>query len=260
MRGRALRVVVCGLAALAALVAAAGAEIIQQGNLRIAVKGGISPRELPRHGRTPVAVRVSGRISTADSSRPPQLRRVEIAINRHGRISGRGLPRCRIEQIQPASGEDALRSCRRSLVGEGRFSADVVLPEQSPFPSRGRVLAFNGSAGGRPAILAHVYGRRPVPVSYVLPFQLRRARGTFGTVLSASLPEATSDWGFVTGLSINLNRSYRYRGRQMGFVSAGCPAPAGFPGAVFPLVRAEFAFAGGRTMRSTLTRSCRVRG
>lgn len=250
----------CAATALLALVAAVAAETIQEGNLRVSVKGGISPRKLPRQGTAPVAVDFSGRISTTNGSSPPQLRRIEIGINRHGRLASRGLPVCRPAEIQPSTTDDALKICGRALVGEGRFSANVLLPEQAPFPSSGKVLAFNARIGGRPAILAHVYGSEPVPTSHVLPFEIRRARGTFATVLSASLPQVTSDWGYVTGLSMTLHRTYRYRGVRRTYLAAGCPAPQGFPGAVFPLVRAEFSFAGGRTIESVLTRSCGVRG
>lgn len=37
-------------------------------------------------------------------------------------------------------------------------------------------------------------------------------------------------------------------------------AKTAFPGAVFPFARASMTFADGRTLASTLTRSCRVRG
>jgi hypothetical protein len=72
---------------------------------------------------------------------------------------------------------EAISACRSSLVGTGTFSANVKLPEQSPFPSEGKVLAFNGRFKGRPAILAHIYGTRPVPTSYVLPFTISRGKG-----------------------------------------------------------------------------------
>lgn len=241
------------------LAAGAGGEIVQRGSLRVAVDGGIAPKKLPRKGAAPVSVQVAGRISTTDGAGVPQLRRIEIGINRHGRIDRRGLPRCPISRIQPSTTGDALKLCRSALVGRGTFSANVILPEQSPFPSRGQVLAFNGAYKGRPAILAHVYGTRPVPTSRIVPFILRSRKGTFGTVLAASLPRVASEWGYVTGLSMKLHRTYRHRGKRRSFISAGCPAPSGFPGALFPLVRAKFAFEGAFKLQSVLTRSCGVR-
>jgi hypothetical protein len=194
-----------------------------------------------------------------DGTSPPQLRKVVMAINRNGHLDARGLPNCRLKEIQPSTSQGALTACRRSLVGQGSFSANVKLPEQSPFPARGKVLAFAGVEKGRPVILAHVYGTNPVPTSYTLPFAITSSHGTFGTILTASLPRVTSDWGFVTGMSLRLSRHFSYRGRQRSYLSAGCPAPPGFPGATFPLVRASFAFAQGPTISSVLERSCRAR-
>lgn len=237
----------------------ADAEVIQRGNLRVRFDGRMTPRSLPRTGTAPVAVSVGGTITSTDGTVLPQLRRVVIGINRHGRIDATGLPVCRIAQIQPATTRHALRACGRSLVGEGSFSSKIILPEQAPFPSAGTVYAFNGTFRGSPAILAHIYGTKPAPISFTLPFRIRRGRGTFATTLYASLPHFTGRWGYVTGLRMTLRRRYSYRGRSRSYISAGCPAPAGFPGAVFPLARARYRFADGRQLSSTLVRACSVR-
>jgi hypothetical protein len=240
-----------------ALVLAAQAEVVQRGHLRVAFTGKLTPHALPRSGAAPISVAVGGTISTADGSNPPQLRRISIAINTNGRLDPTGLPVCRVEQIQPATTEGALEACRGSLVGKGSFSARVLLPSQAPFPSEGEVYAFNGTYHGHPAILAHVYGTEPAPTSYTLPFQIAATKGTFGTLLTASLPNVTSEWGYVTGLELNLART---GAGQAPYVSASCPAPKGFPGVVFPLARTTFVFKGGVKLNATLSRSCRVRG
>jgi hypothetical protein len=242
------------------LAVLAQAEITQQGNLRVAFNGSLTPHALPRSGAAPVGVAFGGQISTTDGTNPPQLQKITIAINRHGRLFNRGLPICHINQIQPSTTAEAFKACPGSLVGEGSFSANVLLPEQTPFPSRGKVFAFNGVYNARPAILAHVYGTEPAPTSYVIPFTITHAHGTFGPTLTACLPQVTSDWGFVTGLSMTLRRNYAYKGQRRSYISAACPAPKGFPGAVFPFARASFAFGGRKTLTSTLTRSCGVRG
>jgi hypothetical protein len=120
------------------------------------------------------------------------------------------------------------------------------------------MFAFNGTYKGRPAILAHVYGTDPVPTSFTLPFVISKAKGTFATVLSATLPDAASN--SVTGIELILQRRFSYRGEARSYASAGCPAPKGFPGAVFPFARASYEFVGGRGLSSVLTRSCRARG
>jgi hypothetical protein len=251
MRGAWAAAALSGALLSLALTAASGeAEVSQERGVRVAVRGKLSPSRLPRRGQAPVAVSVSGRIGSYGAAALPQLERMTIAINRAGRLESAGIPRCRVGQIQPSNDRQALEACRRSLIGEGSFSADVRLPEQSPFPSVGRVLAFNGTIGGRPAILAHIYGTKPLPTSYVLPFRVRSVKGIFGTQLEAVFPRLTGEWGFVTGISLRLDRSR--------FLSAGCPAPSGFGGAVFPLIRTSFAFAGGIDLTNTLTRSCKV--
>ncbi|HSS33127.1 MAG TPA: hypothetical protein VLL27_07590 [Solirubrobacterales bacterium] len=237
--------------------AASASEVLQRGGVRIKVDGELTPTALPRRGAAGVHVSLDTEIATTDSGTPPQLRQIEIAINRNGHFEPNGLPVCRLSQVQPSSSEGALAACGASLVGQGSFSADVKLPEQSPFPSVGKVLAFNGVLHGHPVILAHVFGTKPVPASFTLPFAIEPSRGTYGTVLRATVPAVTG--GFITGLRLNLGRSFRAGGQRRSYISAGCPAPAGFPGAVFPLARTSFTFSGGPNFTAVLTRNCKVR-
>jgi hypothetical protein len=234
--------------------------VVQRRGVRVSFDGKLTPHALPRHGKGPVGIVVDAKIAATGGDDPPQLRRISIAINRNGQFSPQGLPVCRLDQIQPSTTEGALAACGSSLVGEGQFSANVKLPQQSPFPSAGKVLAFNGRIHGKPAILAHIYGTQPAPTSTVLPFLLRNGHGTYGTTLEASLPQATGSWGYVTGLRMNLRRSFTYRGKSHSYLSAGCPAPAGVRAAAFPLARTSFAFAGSLTLVSVLNQSCRAQG
>lgn len=250
---RATATTVALAAALAALLltALSRAEVVQEKGVRVSVTGNLNPTELPRQGTAPIAVSIASHITPTVPGELPKLERISIAINSHGRLNNRGIPRCRLGHISPSTTSEALAACRSSLVGEGRFTANVKYPEQSPFPSTGKVLAFNGRLRGQPAIFAHIYGTKPVPTSYVLPFLIGQTKGTYGTTLEASLPKVTGEWGYVTGVKLELDR---------GFLAAGCPAPKGFPGAAFPLMKTSFGFAGGPTVHSTLTRSCKVRG
>jgi hypothetical protein len=237
----------------------AGAEVTQRKGLRVNFDGKLSPKTLPRASNAPVRVAVEARIAPTEGAPPPQLRRITIAINRHGRFETKGLPVCHLDQLQPSTTADARRACGRSLVGSGHFGADVLSHDQTPFPSDGRLYAFNGVYRGKPAIFAHVYGEDPVPISYTIPFVLSRSRGTFGTILAATLPGATSGSGYVTELSMDLGRNFSYRGERRSYVSAACPAPSGVKLVSFPFARAGFNF-GKREVTSTLTRSCRARG
>jgi hypothetical protein len=244
--------IAAAMAAATAFAVSAQAEVAQRGGVRVAVSGSLRPAKLPRSGSAPVAVSLTGGIVAARQGSLPQLTGIEVALNSHGELKTGAVPVCRLGKIDPSTTEEALLACRRSLIGEGSFSADVRIPDQSPFPSHGKLLAFNGKLRGRPAIFAHIYGTDPVPTSYVLPFAIRKiSKGTYGTMLSASLPQVTGDWGYVTGISLQL---------QSRYAAAACPAPAGFAAAVFPLMRTSFTFDGGPQLTLTLTRSCKVGG
>jgi hypothetical protein len=238
------------LLAAAVFVTPAFSEVAQEDGVRVSVTGSLAPTKLPRGGSAPIAVSLSGQIKATKATVLPKLSEIEIELNSHGELQSRAFPVCRLGKIDPSTDLEALAACRSSLIGEGHFSADVRIAEQSPFPSEGKVLAFNGKLRGKPAIFAHIYGTEPVPTSYVLPFEIAKTKGTYGTTLTASLPQVTGEWGYVTGVSLDLKR---------GYARAGCPAPAGFPGASFPLMRTRFSFAGGVALTSTLTRSCKVR-
>jgi hypothetical protein len=237
-----------------------GASIVQKGTLRVEVDGSLSPQKLPRQGAAPIAVTVSGRVSTTDGSHPPQLEALRVELNRHGRLDLAGLPVCPYHRIQPASSSRALSACRGALVGRGRFEAEISLGTQEPYPTTGQMLVFNGRRHGKPVLFGQIYAPRPFATSFVIVFALHRIpHGTYGTALTASLPKALGSWGNLTGLEMRLSRRFTYRGERRSFLSAGCPAPGGFPGTVFSLARTSFRFAGAGELTSTLPRSCQVR-
>jgi len=239
------------LALFAACVPLARGEVTQGGGVRVAVSGSLAPRQLPRRGTMPVAVSVAGQISPLGQGALPQLEAMQIQINKAGQLDFKGTPHCRINHINPSTNQEAMEACSASLIGEGTFEANVLLPEQSPFPSEGKLLAFNGTIGRKPAIFAHIYGTKPLPTSYVFAFKTKKKQGTFGTVLEASFPRATGEWGYITGISLKLNKR---------LVRAGCPAPQGFSKVAFPLAKTSFDFAGGLSLRSTIIRSCEAKG
>lgn len=258
----ALPVAVTVLLAMGLLVvfASAGqAETQIKDGVKVAVTGRLRPTTLPRRGSTPIQVRLGGRIGLVGPGTLPRLTKLTIELNRHGHLDMRGLPSCRLLDIRPSTTREAMAKCGPALVGEGSFSANVKFPEQSPFPSDGKILAFNGRYRGRPAILAHIYGTQPLPTSYVLPFTIGRSSGAYGTVLEAEFPEVTGEWGYVTGLEMDLHRRFGYRGKTRGYLNAGCPAPKGLTLAPFPLARTSFEFDNGLTISTTLNRTCRVR-
>jgi hypothetical protein len=235
-------------------------ELTREGNLVVSLKGDILPHALPRDTLAPVRVRVEGSVRTLNGARPPELRRLAIALNSQGRLFSRGLPRCTAGQLQQTSTEVALEICGPALVGRGRFEASVDFPSLAPFPAEGALLAFNARRRGRQAILIHIYGTSPTPLTFILPLTINQDDdGTFGTLLSARLPSIASELGYVTNVSLTIGRRYRHEGRARSFLSASCAAPEGFPGAIFPFAKGTFSFSNGQTLTTSLVRDCRVR-
>lgn len=250
-------------AALLLLGAAAGgarADRVKGGNVIADFDGGIAPKSLPRAGVAPISVAIRSSFAAADGADPPpQLRRISIGINRQGRLFSRGLPTCRVGRIQPSTIAAAKRICGGAIVGHGRVGVRVSLPNQQPFDFQGPLLAFNAKPRkGKRRILAQVYGLRP-PSAFVLTFRIRRKGGTYGTVIETNLPNSARDWAYVTRFEMKLRRTYVWRGKRRSYLSAGCPAPAGFPGAIYPFARAKFDFANGIRVTPEVTGNCKVR-
>lgn len=255
----------CSLGMAGALLASPGeatAEVTRKGSLVISFGGQVEPAALPRNSPMPVRAGFSGQVRNATGGNLPTLERLMIEVNRHALVETRGLARCHVRQIRSARSPEALRNCGDALVGRGTFGIELAFPDQERTPSRGRVLIFNARFRGAPAVLLHVHAQRPAPVAMVVPLRMsRRKSGSYGLVLSS--PRLPAIWGphiRTTAFSFDLGRRFAARGRAQSYLRAACPAPDGFPGAVFSLARATYRFTGGATVRQVLTRSCRVRG
>ena len=259
MRHRAAKAgaLVLALTILSAGVAQAERAVV--GDVEVAVSSRIEPYRLPRSGTAPISVFIAGHLNTTNHTTPPQLQRLTIKLNRHGKLDPTGLPVCRMDQIQPASTELAVANCGRSLIGSGQFWAQVVFPDQLPYGTQGRLLAFNGREGGKPVVFVHIFTSNPFFDSFVITFSIRHiAHGIYGTELSASLPQALGSWGYLNRIKMTLTHKFRYRGREHSYFNAGCPAAPGFNTALFKLAQATFFFSEGKPLTTTLVRPCAV--
>jgi hypothetical protein len=250
--------VIIGLALTGAGIAAA--ETIQQEGLRITVHSQLQPFKLPRAGTAPIAVFIAGHIDTPSGALPPQLQRMTVKVNRHGLLQSEGLPTCRLAEIKALSTQRALASCGDALVGSGRFWATIVLPDQRPYPTRGRLLIFNGMRKGSPVLFAHIFTRSPFATAFVITFAIKHIdQGPYGTQLSASFPQALGNWGFVDRIKLTLRRKYRLHGKERSYFNAGCPAPNGAGFTSFPLAQATFSFAEGKEVTLGVNKACGVK-
>jgi hypothetical protein len=76
---------------------------------------------------------------------------------------------------------------------------------------------------------------------------------------AAEQTEANPVLGYVDRIKLTLKRKYTYRGRQLSYFNAGCPAPEGSKRTVFPLALASFAFADGTELSAKVEKACGVR-
>jgi hypothetical protein len=247
-------------AILLALAAPVAAEIVQQGNLRVAFSGQIAPTRLPRTEAAPVSVQLGGKITTTDKSTPPKLEAILLDINANGVIQTKGLATCPVAKLESISSAGAKAACGAALIGHGNVTSRVSLPGQGAFASNGILQAFNGKVHGRPAVLAQVASGAPLPLTYVIVFEVRKTKGTFGTELDGTLPQIASEYGYISAFDLSLGRTYTAHGEKLSYASASCPAPKGFPGASFPFAKASYVFAGGLTLSKSLVRECKAKG
>jgi hypothetical protein len=255
----ALSALVVALIALSVAATSAQAELSQEGNLFIRFAGGISPSALPRSARAPVSVRLEGTIRKIGGDDPPVLDHMEVAINHAGHLETQGLPICKQNRIRDANTTEAIAACGPSLVGSGGYTVRTNLSNQETTVTPGEIILFNGSAHGHPAILAHTIQTEPVPIERLFVFKLRHTYGTYGTVISADVPTGLSRHGYLNSIYLHLGRTYSYLGKRRSYLSASCAAPAGFSQALFPFAHASMSFDDGRTLSSTISRTCRVR-
>jgi hypothetical protein len=258
--GRRGRVAAAAAALALFACASAPAVTIQSEGLRITALAQLKPYKLPRETPAPIAVFIAGHLQNATGGVPPQLRRLSVRVNRHGLLQSEGVGACPLARIQPATTERALSQCADALIGSGQFWASIVLPDQGAYRTQGRLLIFNGRKGGHPVIFTHIFTSHPFTSSFVIPFQIKRiSDGPYGTELSASLPEALGDWGYLDRIKLTLRRKYTYRGKQLSYFNAACPAPARAKRASFSLAYAEFHFAGREPLGVTVNKACGIK-
>lgn len=254
--------VACCVALIGPASDPAQAERVLRAGMVISFDGDISPNVLPRNRARPVRAHLTGRVRAIDGGPLPQLRRLQIEINRNAVVDTRGLPVCRASQVQDALPAEALRNCRGSLIGGGSFGVQLALPDQGVTYAKGRAYAFNSRVGGRRAILMHIVTVDPLIVAITLPLTMhRQKRGDYGLrLVSPPLTNLINHHIYTTDFSFSLGRTYQTEAGRQSYLSAACRAPRGFDGGIFDLARATYEFSDGRRVRQSLLRNCRVAG
>jgi hypothetical protein len=246
------------VAMIALLAGRSEAEQHQSGNLIVSMAGGIAPRALPRTHSAPVAVRLQAGIRTADRAPVPRVSGIRLELAWRGALDTRGLPICPRWRLHTVNSREALAACGSALVGRGRLYDRVFIPGQSPFGLHAQLLVFNGkTARGRPAVWVHAYTTNP-PVSFVLPFHVRRQSGPFQTALVSVVPHSVGPWPRFAHFQVVVGRHFSYQGHTHSYISASCPVPHRFTEGFLSFARATFNLSEGHRVYAEAVRSCKA--
>jgi hypothetical protein len=213
------------LAFAGAAVAAAKWTTVRVGNLILRVEGKLAPRALPRHEFAPSSFRFRGKIATADGSHPPALREGVVYVDRDGTFDAKGLPVCRVADLEARDTKAAVRACGDSIVGSGKGSAVIAFPEQDPITVDSPITIFNGGVrGGTTTIFVHAFITVPTPAAIVSSFKFTRVNaGRHGMRGVAEIPRIAGGSGSITDFDFKIKRLFSYRGKRKSFDLTKCP-------------------------------------
>lgn len=251
---RLLLTVSAALVLAGALIAGAGADTFQVGNLEAKVDGKFTPSKLPRHGEAPIALEIKGTIASVDGTHPAALKSIHLEFDKNGRLNTTGLPTCKPAKLISTLTAQAKKVCGNAQVGSGKVTAEIALPEQPPFSASGPLLIFNGPPkGGKQVLVFHVYAHVPAPTTFVTKAVISKHGGKYGTVADITIPTIVSGQGSLTAFKATLGKTWTYKGKKQSLLLAGCPTGK-------LQARGEFVFADGTKGAGEIVKPCTPAG
>ncbi|HET8955020.1 MAG TPA: hypothetical protein VFN18_05115 [Solirubrobacterales bacterium] len=257
MRRAAIAAALAVLSIGVALVGLAGATggpkpvFVRAGNMVLEINGDISPKTLPRRGLAPMGIWGSGKLATVDGSHPPALQSAVFDADKDVYVSVRGLPACRIAQLEARETKTAEAVCGGAILGRGTATVEVAFPEQKPIVSTGPLVLFNGGErNGVVTVLAHAYVNVPAPTAVVATARVSRvSKGALGLHIEVEVPKIAGGAGSTVAARFAMRRVYTYRGKRRSVISGRCP-----DGRIFG--RGTFDYSDGTSLSGGLVRAC----
>jgi hypothetical protein len=238
--------------AVAGIATAEKPTIVQAGNLKLTLKGGFTPKALPKKGKpAPITLNVSGKIDTIDGTHAPALKEVVVETDKNGSIDVKGLPKCTAGKLQAQDTANAEKICKDAIIGNGKTNVDVEFPEQAPFIAKSKLVAFNGGVkGGKTTIYIHAFITVPTPAAVVTTVKISKIKnGRYGTKSVALVPKIAGGYGSVNEFSLTFDRGFK----NTPFLFANCPD--GHLNA-----KATSVFSDGTRLTGSFVRSCTPKG
>jgi hypothetical protein len=234
---------------MAVIVGSASGITVKGGKIEATFEGKIVPTKFPKKEKAPLTLQLEGKLKTTDGTHVPAAKTISLNFDKAGELFTKGLPSCTSGQLQSTITSQAKKVCGDALVGTGKVSADIALPEQAPFPASGPLLIFNASKGNKQALLLHVYAHVPAPTTFVVPVAISKAHGKYGTNAFIKVPSIVNGAGSVTSFKAKIGKKWTYKGKKASLLNASCPT-----GSLF--VQGEFTFADGTKMQGTFSKPC----
>lgn len=258
MRKRLIWTLAVGAALAVALAGIATAEkpvVVQQGNLKITVNGGFTPKKLPKSKMAGIKLNISGKVATVDGTHPPALREFIVETDKNGAINAKGLPTCSAAKLNSQNTANAIKACPDAIVGEGKTDVEIEFAEQPPIVAKSKLVAFNGGVkGGVTTVYIHAFLEVPVPAAVVTTVKVTKVKnGRYGTKSVATIPVIAGGAGSPINFELNIDRKFTYKGKKQSYLLAKCPD--GHLNA-----KGTGVFSDGTRLTGSVVRSCTPKG
>jgi hypothetical protein len=220
MRKRLTWILAVGVAVgllFAGIASASKPVVVRAGNLVLTFNGGFTPTKLSKKKLTPIHLNVSGKIATADGTKPPPLTSFILETDKNGGINAKGVPTCKAGQLEARTSKDAEKVCKQAIIGKGTTNVEVQFPESKPVALHSQLLIFNGGiSGGKTTLLIHAYLSSPVTAAIVTTVKVQKVHnGRYGLKSVATIPKIANYAGSVTNFNLTITRK--------GYLLAKCP-------------------------------------
>jgi hypothetical protein len=238
---------------MAAVVGSASGITIKAGVIEATFDGKISPTAFPKKEKAPLTLELTGKLKTNDGTHLAAAKTISLDFDKAGELFTKGLPSCSTGEIESTLTAQAKAKCADALVGTGRVTADIALPEQAPFGASGPLLIFNGSKGNKQSLILHVYAHVPAPTTFVVPVSIKKIGGKYGTNAFIKVPTIVGGAGSVTSFKAKIGKKWTVKGQKESLLNTSCPT-----GSLF--VHGDFVFAGGTKLQGTFSKPCTPKG
>jgi hypothetical protein len=232
-------------------------------HLFLQLDGGVTPQTLPKHDLTPIALTLSGKVSTSDGTHPSALRELMIELDKNGALNATGLPVCGKSQLETRSDSAARRACRASIVGSG--TADVEIASLEAERISLPLTLFNGGVRDGPTTL---FIRSsigvPTPAPIIATVKIKKIHmGRYGLGTVTKIPPIAGGSGSLLDFNLKVKRLFTYKGTQESYAMARCfdgHLDASILSAIFKNEAKVPGVAPTTTLKGTLIRPCTSKG